>query len=613
MTRLPTPGGDDGAWGSILNDFLSVEHNSDGTLKKAGDITDTKAKADAAVQPTRTINGHALDSNIILTPTDIGAQPAGSYATAAQGATADSAVQPGDLAAVATSGSYTDLTSKPTLATVATSGDYTDLTNKPTVPTQFNPIAGTNVSLSGTYPNITFNATPGAGVTDLGVNEDATTVTVTSSTGADATIPAATTAAAGVLTAADKTKLNGVAAGAEANVNADWNAASGDAQILNKPALGTAAAADTTDFATAAQGTTADSAVQPGDLAVVATTGSYTDLTNKPSIPAAQVNADWDAVSGVSQILNKPSLAPVATSGSYADLADTPTLAPVATSGSYADLTGKPVLAAVATSGDYADLTNKPSLGTAAAASATDFATAAQGAEADSAVQPGDLAVVATSGSYTDLTGKPNLATVATSGSYTDLTNKPSIPAAQVNADWNSASGVSQILNKPSLGTAAAASATDFATAAQGAKADSAVQPGDLAVVATTGSYTDLIDKPTLGTAAAASSTDFATAAQGAKADSAVQPTRTINGHALDSDVILTPSDIGAQPAGSYATAAQGAKADTALQPATGLTVINTGGDANYPRPAGIPAGFIKWISTVAPVNALAGDDGYGW
>ena len=35
------------------------------------------------------------------------------------------------------------------------------------------------------------------------------------------------------------------------------------------------------------------------------------------------------------------------------------------------------------------------------------------------------------------------------SGSYTDLTNKPTIPSAQVNADWNSSSGVSAILNKP--------------------------------------------------------------------------------------------------------------------------------------------------------------------
>ncbi len=33
MARLPSPGGDDGNWGSILNDFLSVSLNSDGTLK----------------------------------------------------------------------------------------------------------------------------------------------------------------------------------------------------------------------------------------------------------------------------------------------------------------------------------------------------------------------------------------------------------------------------------------------------------------------------------------------------------------------------------------------------------------------------------------------------
>jgi len=33
MARLPQPGGDDGNWGSILNDFLGQVHNTDGTLK----------------------------------------------------------------------------------------------------------------------------------------------------------------------------------------------------------------------------------------------------------------------------------------------------------------------------------------------------------------------------------------------------------------------------------------------------------------------------------------------------------------------------------------------------------------------------------------------------
>ena len=35
----------------------------------------------------------------------------------------------------------------------------------------------------------------------------------------------------------DATKLAGIAAGAEVNVNADWNASTGDAQILNKPSI----------------------------------------------------------------------------------------------------------------------------------------------------------------------------------------------------------------------------------------------------------------------------------------------------------------------------------------------------------------------------------------
>ena len=93
---------------------------------------------------------------------------------------------------------------------------------------------------------------------------------------------------------------------------------------------------------------------------------------------------------------------------------------------------------------------NSASLGTASTHAASDFATATQGSKADSAVQPGSLAAVATSGAYSDLTGKPSLATVATTGAYSDLSGKPT------------------------LGTAAAAATTDFATAAQGAKADNA-------------------------------------------------------------------------------------------------------------------------------------------
>jgi hypothetical protein len=57
MSRLPIPGSDDGAWGNILNDFLAVTHNPDGSLKAgvvtAAAVTDgglPMAKLDTATQ-----------------------------------------------------------------------------------------------------------------------------------------------------------------------------------------------------------------------------------------------------------------------------------------------------------------------------------------------------------------------------------------------------------------------------------------------------------------------------------------------------------------------------------------------------------------------------------
>src|SRR5690606_31080280 len=79
-------------------------------------------------------------------------------------------------------------------------------------------------------------------------------------------------------------------------------------------------------------------------------------------------------------------------------------------------------------------------------------------------------------------------------------------------------------MDKPTLGSAAEQDTSAFATASQGSKADSAVQPGGLATVATSGSYNDLSDKPTLGSASEADVEAFATAIQGGKADTAIQP-----------------------------------------------------------------------------------------
>lgn len=87
--------------------------------------------------------------------------------------------------------------------------------------------------------------------------------------------------------------------------------------------LGTAATANTGDFATAGHNHTGT--YQPLATVLTNTTASFTTaLETKLNGVAAgaevNVNADWNSVSGDSQILNKPSLATVATSGSAADL-----------------------------------------------------------------------------------------------------------------------------------------------------------------------------------------------------------------------------------------------------------------------------------------------------
>ncbi len=95
-------------------------------------------------------------------------------------------------------------------------------------------------------------------------------------------------------------------------------------------------------------------------------TGSTIEWTTFPSIPAAQVNSDWNATSGVAQITNKPTLAAVATSGSYNDLSNKPSIPSAqiqsdwnASNTSAVDfIKNKPTLF----SGAYADLTGKPSI-----------------------------------------------------------------------------------------------------------------------------------------------------------------------------------------------------------------------------------------------------------
>jgi hypothetical protein len=123
---------------------------------------------------------------------------------------------------------------------------------------------------------IDINISPVIETVDLTIQPNLTTINVNTITGGGGAVTSVNTQIGDVVLNQDnildgttnkqyslteKNKLAGIAAGAEVNVNADWNAVSGDAQILNKP-----------------------------------------------SIPAAQVNSDWNATSGVAEILNKPTI-----------------------------------------------------------------------------------------------------------------------------------------------------------------------------------------------------------------------------------------------------------------------------------------------------------------
>jgi hypothetical protein len=72
MSRLPTPGSDDGTWGDVLNDFLSVEHNSDGTQKTVPLTKGGTGAIDAATARTNLGTVSASDSRLsdTRTPSD---------------------------------------------------------------------------------------------------------------------------------------------------------------------------------------------------------------------------------------------------------------------------------------------------------------------------------------------------------------------------------------------------------------------------------------------------------------------------------------------------------------------------------------------------------------
>ena len=135
-------------------------------------------------------------------------------------------------------------------------------------------------------------ATKNITATDISITLDKRNLVTNVVENIELNLPASTTALAGLMLPADKIKLNGIAAGAEVNVNADWNAAEGDAFILNKPTLATVATS----------GNYSDLNGKP-TLSTVATTGNYNDLENIPDLTLVDAINIEDASSSIQSLL----------------------------------------------------------------------------------------------------------------------------------------------------------------------------------------------------------------------------------------------------------------------------------------------------------------------
>jgi len=361
------------------------------------------------------------------------------------------------------SGNYTDLTNKPAVF----DGDWNTLANKPTIPGDVSDLTDTTSLLfSGNYTDLTNTPVLPTDVSDL-------TNDLGLATEAYVDQQVANIASGGSL------DLSGYVTTAELNAGLDaivhTSAFSGSyTDLTNTPSIPSISGlatesyvttllanyqpvVDLSSYVTSSQLTSAlpdvssfvtesaiDTKISTAIAAIVHTTafsGDYDDLTNRPSIPAG-FSGSYD------DLTNKPTI-PTAFSGEYDDLSNKPVLfdsdyssltnAPLLFSGSYTDLTNKPLVF----SGDYTALYNKPVLPTLVSQLTNDS---------------GFLTTITMSHVLTALGYTPaNVANIF-SGDYNALANLPILSGYQTASDV--ATAIANFLTEAQIDTKIAAAIT---------------------------------------------------------------------------------------------------------------------------------------------------------
>jgi hypothetical protein len=189
----------------------------------------------------------------------------------------------------------------------------------------------------------------------------------------------------------------------------------------------------------------------------------------------------------------------------YNNLDNTPALCNIALSGSYADIVGKPSLCNVATTALYADLVGKPTLATVATSGmygdligTPSLCNVALSSKYTDLVDTPSLCNVATTGSYADLTGTPSLCNIAITSTWVDINGKPTFCNISTTAAYSDLNGTPALCNISTTGEwNDIYSKPNFADVATSGDYNDLVNTPSLSAVAVTGSYTDLNDTPT--------------------------------------------------------------------------------------------------------------------